>query len=79
MKKLGYRVFINPEMGYIIGGTFRIRGRKYAKLTHFPSEAKLYSTPAKAKAAGKKLSVTCENVPTHFFVEVEDGFSAWRV
>ena len=77
--KLGYRVFISHEMGYVMGGTFRIRGKKYAKLTHFPKEAKIYSTPEKAKPAVKKLAKSCENIPSHFFVEVEDGFSAKRV
>lgn len=76
-KKNTYIISLGNEQGYIYGGTFRIGGKKFAKMTRLRIEAKRYSSKAKAVSAGKKLAKSCSNIINHFFVEEEDGFQSW--
>lgn len=73
-----YLINFGNELGYIYGGTFRLRGEKYAKLTQLHSEAKRYSSKKRAIEAGKRYAQECQNICKHFFVEDEDGFHSWR-
>lgn len=80
MRKKSMQCLIVADNGYdyVVGGTFRIAGTKYAKLTSNRSEAKRYSSKSKAVEAGKKLAKSCHNLNGKFIVLEEDGFQGWQ-
>lgn len=80
MRKQSMPCLIVADNGfdYVFGGTFRIAGTKYARLTSNRAEAKRYSSKSKAVEAGKKLAKSCYNLNGKFIVIEEDGFQGWE-
>lgn len=69
-----YLISLSDNTGYIFGGSFRLGGEKYAKITKLHKEAKRYSSITRAIEAGKKLARSCKNLKGSFVVEDEDGY-----
>lgn len=58
------------HMEYYSGGTYIFHGEKYACITGFHSDAKLFRSQKTAESAYNKLHKSCVNVPSDY--EIED-------